>query len=87
MPTGCRSVYLSPSQLTILPHHRRSAPGPPIPGGDFEGGAKDLGTHKLRHGEKQAIRTGHKPSRGVLRGTGSWSSPVQQLGDADGKRR
>lgn len=57
MPTGCRSVYLNPSQLTILPYHPHRASGPPIPAGDFEGGAKDLGTHKLRHDEKFALDT------------------------------
>lgn len=44
MPTGCKSVYLLSRQLGIAVGEMRC-----LPAGDLEGGAKDLGTHKLRH--------------------------------------
>lgn len=44
IPTGCKSVYLLSRQLGRVVERRRC-----LPAGDLEGGAKDLGTHELRH--------------------------------------
>ena len=53
MPTGCRSVYLSSCQHRVGSLEECKC-GAERPAGDFEGGAKDLGTHKLRHDDQEA---------------------------------
>ena len=39
----------------------------PLPAGDLEGGAEDLGTHKLRHGFREVQRYLHRMAHNVDR--------------------